>query len=65
MLSPHGDVVVATAGMGDYAFNQLVTEYSGLGRQRWRLFSWLETSHPSWSARLGNNIQITVTKPAR
>ena len=62
ILRPHGTVSVTTAGMGDYAFNQRVTEYSGRGKQLWRLFSWLETSHPSRCARFGNNIQITVTK---
>lgn len=64
ILGPHGVVSVTTAGMGDYAFNQRVTEYSGRGKQLWRLFSWLETSHPSRCARFGNNIQITVTKAA-
>lgn len=61
-LAPHGEVEVVTAGIPTVMFNQRVSEREGIGRRLWQGIHWLETEHPTVSARLGNYIQITFTK---
>lgn len=58
----YGSVEFATHGLPSTAFNQRITEYSGVGRKLWGLIRWLDVTFPHASAYLGNYAQVTVVK---
>ena len=58
----YGSVEFISYGLPSTAFNQCITEYSGVGRKLWELIRWLDVTFPQASAYLGNYVQVTVVK---
>lgn len=63
-LHRHGTTTVETYAIPSTAFNQKVTEYSGVGKLLWKTIRWLDLRFPRLSAYLGNYIVVTCRKRA-
>lgn len=61
-LARGGRVDVVASSLPSTAFNQNVTEYSGLGKLLWMAIRWLDINHPRLSAYLGNYVILSCTK---
>ncbi len=57
-----GSIEMTSNGVPSTAFNQRVSEFTTIGRLRWRVVRWIEISHPKAAVWLGNYTQLTIKK---
>ncbi len=57
-----GSIEMVSNGVPSTAFNQRVSEFTTIGRLRWKAVRWIELKHPKAAVPLGNYTQITIVK---